>query len=284
MSNRSPSVWIVASALACSAPAAVARPDEPAPPPADAAWNGAPTGREWTASVEPRLWFPALRGDISLRNGSTFQIEDVGMDEVHAAPAGEFSLRADRWKFSFSGFSFGFDDTDRSAVPIDGAMFDVDAGDRVSFDITYSAFKLTAGYALDPFIRDDDAGVAVWLDLYAGVQVYHLDLDFGPDGADGISIGKTWAEPLAGVGLNIALPHGFEVSCVIDAGATLGGGTGFAWDITPRFRWFVMENRAVALEIGFRHVQADLIDGSGDDPFEFDASLAGLFGSVLIRF
>ncbi len=268
------------AALACPMQATAG--DAPASPQPE--WTGTPPAREWTLQVEPKIWFPALRGEVTPKGGSTFEAKEVDLDEVHAAPAGEVTLRGGRWAFTLNGFAINFDGSKRASTAIDGGSFDVGAGDRIKFDVSFSAFKLTGGYSFDPLVRDDDAGVAVWFDAYAGVQVYHLDLDLGPEAGGGLSESKTWAEPLVGIGLNIDLPHGFEVAVTIDAGATLGGGTGFAWDISPRFRWFVMENRNVAVEIGFRHVFADLVEGSGDDDFEWNMAAAGLFGSVVIRF
>lgn len=239
--------------------------------------------RAWTSEIEPMVWFAAFRGDISFRDGSTVQVKDIGMDEVNAAPAGKFTLRADRWTFAFTGWATSIDGTATAGDDIDAGSFDVSRGDRVRYDFDYASFKLTAGYALDPFIRDDDNGTAVWFDLYGGAQVYYLDFKFGPaDGSESVSEDGTWVAPLVGAKLNVSLPHGFEIALGIDAGATLGGGTGFALDIVPTFRWFPMENKSVAAEIGFRHNTADL--SRGDDDFEFDGFAAGLFASVVIRF
>jgi len=241
------------------------------------------TQREWTSEIEPMVWFAAFRGDITFRNGSTTQVEDIGMDEVHAAPAGRFSLRADRWTFAFTGWATSFDGTATADDSIDAGAFNVSRGDRVKYDLDYASFKLTAGYAFDPLIRDDGNGTALWFDLYGGAQVYYLDFKFGTaDGSDSVSEDGTWVAPLVGAKLNVDLPHGFEIALGIDMGATLGGGTGFALDIVPTFRWFPMEHKAVAVEIGFRHNAADL--STGDDDFEFDGFAAGLFASVVIRF
>lgn len=254
--------------------------DEPAPVEATA-WD--PSDR-WTVQIEPMVWFAAMKGDVTFRNGSTFELQQVDMDEVHAAPAGRFSLRASRWTFEFSGASVGFEDDGRADTDIDTGTFTVAAGDRVDFDLTYSAFKLTAGYAFDPIIRDDESEVALWVDAYGGVQLYHLDFEFGPSGADDrINVEEAWLEPLVGVRFNINLPRGFEVGVSLDAGAAINGGTGFAWDISPSFRWFPMENKTVAIEVGFRHLAADLSTGDDED-FQFDTFTAGLFASVVIRF
>lgn len=234
--------------------------------------------------IEPMLWFAGFLGDISFKGGSTFDLDQINLDEVHAAPAGRFTLRSRRWTFDFTAFGTSFDDEARAHQDIDAGSFQVSEGDRVAFDISYASFKGTAGWSFDPFILDDSGDTAVWAGVYGGAHVYHLDFEFGTaDGADSLEESDTWIEPLVGARLTIELPHGFEIGVSADVGATLGPGTGFAWEIMPTFRWFPMDNKTVAAEIGFRHVQADLSTGSDDD-FSFDAATAGLFASVVIRF
>ncbi len=240
--------------------------------------------RTWQVEIEPMVWFAAFKGDLTFKDGSTVELEQIGMDEVHAAPAGRFTLRSERWTFAFTAWATSFDDDATADVDIDAGDFTVSAGDRVAFDFDYASFKLTAGYAFDPIVRNDDNNTALWFDLYGGAQVYHMDLEFGPDGGgDRLDESDTWVAPLAGVRMNLTLPAGFEVGVALDAGAAIGGGTGFAWDIVPHFRWFPMENKTVAVEIGFRHNAADLATGDDDD-FAFDGFAAGLFASVVIRF
>lgn len=242
------------------------------------------TRRDWTAEIEPMVWFAAFKGDITFKNGSTFEVDQIGMDEVHAAPAGRFTLRSDRWTFAFTGVATSFDDDATADVDIDTGEFDISAGDRVEFDLDYASFKLTAGYSFDPVIRNDDDNTALWFDLYGGAQVYHLDFKFGPEASnERIDESDTWVAPLVGVRMNLTLPAGFEVGLAVDAGAAIGGGTGFAWDIVPHFRWFPMENKTVAVEVGFRHNAADLSTGD-DNEFQYDGFAAGLFASVVIRF
>jgi hypothetical protein len=242
------------------------------------------TQRTWQAEIEPMVWFAAFNGDITFKGGSKVQVDEIGMDEVHVAPAGRFTLRSDRWTFAFTGWATSFDDESTAETDIDAGVFEIARGDRVAFDFDYASFKLTGGYAFDPVVRDDENGTALWFDLYGGVQVYYLDLKFGPaNGDEQIEESGTWAAPLVGTRLNFRLPHGFEIGVSLDAGAAIGEGTGFAWDVVPHFRWFPMENKTVAVEVGFRNNPADLSKG-GDDDFEFDGFAAGLFASVVIRF
>lgn len=236
------------------------------------------------AEFEPMLWFAAMLGEITFKGGSTFDVDQINLDEVHLAPAGRFTLRSRRWTFDFTAFGTSFDDEARAQQDIDAGGFQVSEGDEVKYDLSYASFKGTAGWSFDPFVTDDTGDTAVWAGVYAGAHVYHLNFEFGTaDGADSLEESDTWIEPLVGARLTIDLPHGFEIGVTADVGATLGPGTGFAWEIMPTFRWFPMDNKTVAAEIAFRHVQADLSTGSDDD-FAFDTATAGLFASVVIRF
>lgn len=212
----------------------------------------------WTVKVEPLVWAPALRGDFRLPGGGRIDVEDVDADENEIVPAGVATVRADKWSFLFRGFGFSLDER---PVKIDLAGFD-----------------LTAGYNIWTPINDDANHVRLALDLCAGLRVHSLDLSLGDDQDD-----NTWAEPIGGVRIGLDLPRGFGLGISIDGGGfSTGDDSSFSWDITVAFSW--MPSRHLGVEIGFRHLQMDLSKGKGNDEFEFDAALAGLFGGVVIRF
>ncbi len=260
-----------------------AEPSDPAPAPAVAPDFHAQQ-RPWAVELEPSVWFAAIKGDIAFKNGSEIELEHVDMDEVHAAPAGRFTLRSDRWTFQFTGWATAFDDDATAEVDFDAGDFTVAAGDEIDYDLNYASFKLTAGWSFDPFVPYED-GTAAWFDLFGGAQVYHLDFELGPADSDQrTDESDTWIAPLVGGRLNLLLADDFEISVATDVGATLGpGDAGFAWDIIPHFRWFPAGNKTFAVQVGFRHNAADLSTGDDED-FQFDAFAAGLFASVVIRF
>ena len=278
-----------------AAPLAAAQPpeapksagDQPQATTTVASGETSPRGSEtdpnrWSVEIEPRLWYAVFRGNITLAHGSNFDVNDVNMDEPHDVPAGQAVIRSGQWAFTFDGSSNSFDGTDPSSVAIVGQGIAIAPGQLVHFDVTYSQFMLTGGYSFKPLVESEDHSTKVWIDAFGGAAVYHLDFDFGPAGGAGINENDTWFEPLVGGRLHIELPYGFSVECQLDVGAAMGPGTGIAYDITPKFRWFVMGNRNIAIEIGFRHVKADLT--TGNDGFEFNVAEAGLFGAVVLRF
>ncbi len=211
-----------------------------------------------TIRFEPMLWAPALRGDIKMPGGGATDVETLDADENELAPAGRATLLADKWSFLLRGYGFSVDE---DAAEIDLAGFD-----------------LTAGYDLWQPINDEANEVRLTFTPFAGVRVHSLDTTIGAADAD-----NTWFEPMAGLRVNLDLPYGFGLNVSGDAGAfTSGEDSSFSWDITVAFSWLITHN--LGLEIGFRHLDMDLVEGDGADEFEFDAALAGLFGAVVIRF
>jgi hypothetical protein len=228
-----------------AASASVSRGEPPLPP-------------EWAIRFEPMIWAPALRGDLTVNGGAVIDVENVDADENEIAPAGTLTIRADQWSFQFRGFGFNVDEP---AATID--LFGFDG---------------TVGYRLPMVIDDPDREVRLGFDIFGGVRVHSLDLSVGAAQTDDV-----WAEPIVGGRMAIDLPHGFGLDLSASGGGLPSGeDSSFSWDITVAFSWMFAEN--AGLEIGFRHLQMDLLEGDGADESEFDAALAGLFGAVVIRF
>lgn len=246
--HRSAAALLAALLLAAHAHAQTPESTPGAPP----AWA------DWTIRIEPMIWAPALRGDIKMPGAASIDVETLNADEVEISPAGRVAIRADKWSFLFRGFAFAVDEDDA--------------------DIDLAGFDLTAGYNIWTPIDDPDHEVRLAFDLYGGARIHSLDASIGASDSD-----NTWFEPMGGGRLNLDLPYRFGLNLSFDAGGfTSGEDSSFSWDITVGFTWMAMEN--IGLEIGFRHLQMDLVEGDGTDEFEFDAALAGLFGSIVIRF
>ncbi|MBL8746050.1 MAG: hypothetical protein JNK58_06810 [Phycisphaerae bacterium] len=242
----------LALTLALAANSALARDADPATDPSAPRWN------DWTIRIEPIIWAPALRGDIKMPGAASIDVGTINADEVNLAPAGRVTIRADKWSFLFRGFAFAVDE---DAAEIDLAGFD-----------------LTAGYNLWTPIDDPENQVRLAFDLFGGVRIHSIDASIAAANSD-----NTWFEPIGGARINLDLPHRFGLNVSLDGGGfSSGEDSSFSWDITVAFSWRPIEN--LGLEIGFRHLQADLVEGDGADEFEFDGALAGLFGSVVIRF
>lgn len=275
---------------------------------ADAATQGVDGGAEslslnidrsaqWSARATVSAWYPSLNGDQSLRGAPKFDIDLIDQADNQFAPRLELTFRRDRWSVIASGFLFGID----QGATVEGGSFasggvTVNQGDRVTYDIKYGSADLLIGYRLpsipisngeeagvagDPFAVTDD-GVGLFFDVLAGARLWHLDYQLeqigGPELIDQRS---TWVDPVVGARMLLDLPKGWGMELRGDVGG-FGVGSDFAWNIEVAFQGEIAEN--IGVEVGFRHLQTDYETGSGADELNWDMALAGLYGSVVIRF
>lgn len=243
----------------------------------------------WTVRIEPVLWYPGLRGDISFAGGgdsedNAFEVEDIDLDENEIAPAVRAEIRWDRWFVRASGFTFNADDTGRAGKAVDAGALAIPRGTLVDFDLSYSSFEISAGHRLwDRTLGaggDDQVGFS--FDLYGGLRYYEVDLDLETAGGS-VSGDGSWIEPMIGIRLGLEITRDFSIDLNSDFGFwDSGDDASSSWNIEAGFRWELHEN--VDVRLGFRHLSTDLSEGSGSDEFIFDNALAGLALSVGIRF
>ncbi len=235
----------------------------------------------WTVSFEPSIWVPALQGDIGVGGSAVFDVGAIDLDKNEATPFGRFTIRSSDLTIEFSGFSFNSDQSATANQPITIAGTGVATGGGVSYDLTQTSFELTVGYRVwsvpvgihnpDPNRRTDD--LEIWVDGYAGVRGFDIDLDFSTPATAGQGIEDIHA--IVGVGLNMDLPEGFGLRFSADAG---GGANGSSFDLTFSFDYEIVDH--VSAQIGYRYLRTDLQDGG----FNYDVALAGLFASIALRF
>lgn len=249
--------------------------------------------KPWLVQLEPMLWVPALRGDIQLPGGPAFDVEVIDLDENELAPAGELLIRADRWSLFFSGFGFESSGTERAQRAFRAGPIAVAAGAEVDYEFEETSFTLLAGYEVWqlPLTEPAPGGgtqpardVRVAIDLLAGVRLYDISTRLTVVGGATAAASNTWTDILGGARVTMDFPYDtqLEVASTIGGFSDGGDNSSFSWDITAAFNWAPVEN--VALQFGFRHLSVDLTEGENNNEFSIDTSLAGLFGSVVIRF
>jgi len=241
----------------------------------------------WRVQVEPILWFPSLAGDLKVASRRSFAVDSLDMDDPQLTPAGQVKLRTGAepgsWWFVFSGFGFGIDGTESAGSSITAGGLDFDRGDRVSYDFELTSFEFTAEYVLPPILNRPDDEVRLGFNIYAGARVYDVDVTIGEPGGDEVGRDNYWFEPILGVRMLMELPRGFAIDLSVDGGwFSSGDDESSSWDLMVAFLWRFHSHGFA--EIGFRHFSPYLSTGSGDDEFEFDGRLAGLWASVGFTF
>ncbi len=238
--------------------------------------------REWLVEFEPAVWFPAFDGDIALPSGPLVSFSRLDIEDPEASPYAEFSLRRDRWTLKFSGFGVSGDETATAGNDFTIGRLDIAAGQRVDTEIDYISLEALALYRVwrEELPDGKGGGVAMRLDVGGGVRYHDLDLRVAFDGGRQ-SADDRFAEPVLAVALSV------DLSDQIDFGVSGSVGwlpiedqSSFSADIVAGIRWRPVRN--VGVQFGFRHFVANL--DSGDDDFEFEGSLSGLFASLVIRF
>ena len=225
--------------------------------------------RPWTIQFEPSVWYAALGGDLRLRNGRRINMDDRAADDPQASPAGELHIRADDLTFTLSGFGFRVDD--RAGPP-----------GELESEIRLASFDATLGFKVwdwRPRIENDTpSNVLLCLNVYAGARFFHMDvretIDAVRTDADG-----AWVHPLVGAKLEMELTRRFSADLALDAGAIpFGSRESYSVSVMVGFQWRPHDN--VGVQIGFRQMFFNL----EDNDIDFDGSLGGLIGSVVVRF
>jgi len=233
----------------------------------------------WSVEIKPMVWVPGLRGDFELPGSSEVDVETINIDEVEAAPAGRVSIRAGDWTIRFRGFAFDLEERAPASRGFTLGGGTVARGDAVETDLEFSGFDLTAGYRVATPIEDSARETRLGFDVFGGVRVSSLSMEVA-SGASFSAEDGVWAQPIVGGRVTMDLPRRFAVEAGIDLGAQpFGDDSGLSFDITAAFQWRFAGNHG-GLEIGFRHHQVFL----ESDGFEFNTSLAGLYGAVVFRF
>ena len=202
--------------------------------------------RDLEIRVEPMVWFPAMRGELSVGGGARFDVEALNLDEVEASPFGRFLLRSDDLVIDFNAFGVGISATEPARAPVDIGGTVAGAATPVSYDFDLTSFEITAGtrvWSVPVGVNDpdggDESGIDVWFDAFVGARYFDVRADFATPIAS--STDAQDLHGIVGIGLNMDLPEGFGFELTLDGG---GGANGFSWDISVALGYEVVDDVA----------------------------------------
>ena len=286
------------------------------PPPSEAATDEGRqkpplfTAPKWTIQVEPVLWYVAPSGKVRLpvasgngpgsftTAGDEVRLERLNLDSPRFEPAGEVHLSAERWRFSFSGATYGIDrDTTADSSFRLGSVV-VAPGDALNVDFSLTTVELTAGYCIwdrvfsGPFhTQRPDNAVDSLARLYilGGARIHSASFDLQrlsgstPTPPSSASADEFFGEPIVGARLEIEIADDFTLDMQLSGGVLpLGDKSSYSFDILVGFQWRPIEN--LGIQIGYRQLLYSLADGEDASEFKYTGRLAGLFAGIVLRF
>lgn len=262
---------------------------EPAPA-SDAALN---TPRGFTVQIEPKMWYVAPSGDLTLPAGPAFadagdsvRLKTLDLDAPRISPAGDLAIVVDAWRFSLSGASFSAD-RDRVVVGRSFRLGNVQAapGSAVAAQMDFTTAEFTFGREFwSPDFSESSLPVRWRFSWLAGARMYDTSFEVRDLGSSArSSADEFFLEPIVGARSDLDLAEDFSIVLQVSGG-------GFAWserssfsfDIAAGFQWRPLD--WLGLQIGYRQLAFTLSAEEDREEFEYDGRLAGLFAGVTLRF
>lgn len=241
----------------------------------------------WRITLRPGVWAPSLAGDLQLPGGTAIAaVERFNIDDIQPTGFGRWELQRGKLSIFGSGFFFSVDQRNKPDIDrnLGGIDFSADSRAREEFDLISA--QVAVGWRVwerTIKARKSEGAVRIAIDVHGGLRVYNLDTRFSQIGGAGTSSDEIWAEPIIGGRITVDILEKATFQLALDGGGQpIGNHSSSSFDIIASINFRPWHN--VGLELGWRQLSVDLEDGSGSGKTEFDGELAGIFGSLVIRF
>lgn len=227
---------------------------------------------KWDFTVGVPIWLPGFDGTIivdgnepSGGDGSS----DIGESiNSHLNLAGALHFEAERNRFGFLADALYMDlRFNTESTGDDEASIRAFVGELGGF-YTLIEPKTPAGWGM---FRADVLGGArtTWLEL--GLKTADID-----DNVD-----HTFIDPFVGGRIEVGLTDWLRYKLRGDVGG-FGVGSDFAWNVDTAFEFRV--TKSFDIGVGYRWLDYEFEDGSGDEHFLFDATISGPYLNLQFRF
>jgi hypothetical protein len=159
--------------------------------------------------------------------------------------------------------------------------------DNIDFDLDMTMIEFGVGYRIKDWQFEN--GQKLGLDLFAGARYWHVEIETKLGVTPGLlevlpnSVtlkgSSDWLDPLVGGRLHWQASEKLILGVRGDVGG-FGIGSELTWSVLGLLQYEVAPN--VSLFAGYRALDIDYADGSGDDRFEFDALMQGpVLGAII---
>ena len=217
----------------------------------------------WKFTIAPYLVAAGMNGTMTVK-GLEADVDipfETILDNLDMAAMVHFEMRNDRWMLS----------SDLVYMDLEGSN-DV-AGGTATASMTETLFEVTGGYRLSPAVTLLAGGRLV--DLGAGLRYAGPNLDRAAEAS------RSWVDPLVGLHVVAPLSERWWLGAHGDVGG-FGVGSDLAWQAYANVGFRASD--LVAVVAGYRAIDIDYQEGSGNDLFRYDVLTAGPQVGVVFTF
>jgi hypothetical protein len=237
----------------------------------------------WKFTLEPYLWLPAMKGDVTVRNRTAdvdlnvYDALNLIFDAFKFGAMGRFEAQKGNLLFTLDVDYVDLEDEQTTARGLESA---------ITSQTLLTEFG--AGYRLGTWPLSPDVRPSFSVDFLTGGRYVRLESGIkiregGPRGRINVEVDDTveWLEPFVGGRVLLALSR--QASFVVrgDVGG-FGVGSELTWNVVGNFLYQV--SRTVYLSVGYRALDMDYEQGSGISRFKFDMRLHGPVLGAVFRF
>lgn len=252
---------------------------------------------QWEIRFEPAAWFVSPAGKLRLpgtaSNGSQIDLVDLGLDNPRVYPFGELHIIRDRWRITLGGAWLSNDAT--VTAKESGSLGDAvySTGDSITTGFTFASFQALGAVRVYDYQGGSNGhggfDIAARVELTGGVRFYVIDIDAKVAGSAGGPVltrtddSEFFAEPVIGVKATIVLLEEFSLDTELTIGGfAFGDYSVYSIDVIVGGTWHPTPN--LGLQIGYRQLAYFLKSGDSPSEFEYNGTLAGLYGGLDLRF
>jgi hypothetical protein len=264
------------------------------PAPGTTSLEGPP--ERWSLRVEAGAWFVGLAGDATFSrtnpgagSNQSVDVSELGMDGSRFSPLGEVHLMRGNWRWTARGMLYASDQTvvSEGAGQVGDLAFG--AGETIRTSLDFSSYQFEGAYQFAEWEKNplDGGGYAVRsrLDAVFGLRMYDVEFELTsltgagtPEVSD-----EFFVEPQLGLQWTMELYEQLDVETQIMLGAMPADEVqSSSLDFMVGFTWRPTDH--VGLQIGYRALFFSFSNEEAAERYEFDGSLQGLYGGIVITF
>jgi hypothetical protein len=217
----------------------------------------------WEFTIAPYLVAAGMDGAMTVK-GLEADVDvpfDTILENLDMGAMVHFDMKNDRWMLS----------SDLVYMDLEGSK-DA-AGGTATASMTETLFEVAGGYRLSPAVT-----------LLAGARLVDLGAGLryaGPNLEREAEASKSWVDPLVGVHVVAPLSERWWLGVHGDVGG-FGVGSDLAWQAYANVGFHASD--LVSVLVGYRVIDIDYQEGSGNDLFRYDVMTAGPQIGVAFRF